>query len=109
MTGRQQTAPCRRCGKTARLRQDDTIGPHADRQGQPCPGAGHPAAWDPPCLPTCQLVGTIGHQHVQGQPHRSTVVCDSPAHQQQAHVWVREATGQDGVFTPFPQRARNPR
>jgi hypothetical protein len=98
-------ARCRVCAKPVRLRADETAGHHAGKPGRPCPGVGHPPAGEPPCLPTCRPVGTVGWPvpYERGKPHASTHVCDSPSHQDQAAAWVHGITGHAGVFRTFAQ------
>ena len=96
---------CRVCAKAVRLRDDETAGRHNDKTGRQCRGTGLPPAGDPPCPPTCVPVGTIGWPvpYRRGEPHASTVVCDSLSHQEQAHAWVYERTGHAGVFRTFAE------
>ena len=96
---------CRVCGKTVRLRADDTAGRHDDESGRQCPGTGLPPHGDPPCLPTCRMVGTIGWPvpYEREKPHASTHVCDSPSHQDEARAWVHGLTGHAGVFRTFAE------
>lgn len=96
---------CRVCAKPVRLRADDTAGRHQGQSGRPCPGAGLPPHGDPPCLPTCRPVGTVGFPvpYEQGKPHASTQVCDSPSHQDEARAWVQAITGHAGVFRTFAE------
>jgi hypothetical protein len=96
---------CRVCAKSVRLRDDETAGRHADRTGRQCPGTGLPPAGDPPCLPTCRPVGTIGWPvpYERGKPHASARVCDSPSHQDETRAWVYERTGHAGVFRTFAE------
>jgi len=96
---------CRTCAKSVRLRADGTVGVHDSKSGQQCRGTGWPPAGDQPCLPTCVPVGTIGWpaRLTAGEPHASTVVCDSLSHQEQAHAWVYELTGHAGVFRTFAE------
>jgi hypothetical protein len=100
---------CRVCGKTARLRQDGTAGPHRGKDSRQCDGSGRPPAGEPPCLMTCRAVGFMGWPGIgqlrAGEPHASTHVCDSPSHQVEASAWVRSITGHDGVFQLFTRRA----
>jgi hypothetical protein len=60
---------------------------------------------EPPCLPTCRPVGTIGwpSRPSRDEAHASTVVCDSPSHQDGAREWVRGITGHAGVFRSFAE------
>lgn len=96
---------CRICGTSVRLRADDTAGRHDAKDGRQCPGTGLPPHGDPPCLPTCRPVGTIGWPvpYERGKPHASTHVCDSPSHQEEAHAWVHGHTGHAGVFLTFTE------
>jgi len=96
---------CRVCGKSVRLRDDETAGKHDGKTGRQCPGTGLPPVGDPPCLPTCRAVGTIGWPvpYERGKPHASTHVCDSPSHQDEASRWVYERTGHAGVFRTFAE------
>jgi hypothetical protein len=97
---------CRVCARAVQLRADGTAGRHDDKSGRECPGTGHPAAGDPPCLPTCRPVGTIGWPvplSARGDAHASTVVCDSPSHQDEARAWVHGITGHAGVFRTFAE------
>lgn len=103
---------CRICGKPVRLRADGTVGRHDDprardddRPIRTCPGTGLPPHGDPPCLPTCRPVGTIGWPvpYKRGKPHASTHVCDSPSHQDAARAWVHGITGHAGVFRTFAE------
>jgi len=73
-------------------------GAHKGEGGGQCGGSLLPPEGEPPCLPTCRRVGTIGDEHAR----RSTSVCDSPSHQAEAKAWVYAATGQAGVFRAFP-------
>lgn len=99
---------CRVCSKPVRLRADDTAGRHDDKAGRECTGSGHPPAGDPPCLPTCRPVGTIGWPltPARGEAHASTRVCDSPSHQDDARAWVHGITGHAGVFRSFAEARR---
>jgi hypothetical protein len=95
---------CRVCGKSVRVRADGTVGYHNDNSNSQCPGTGLPPAGDPPCLPSCRPVGTIGWPPEgtrRGEAHASTVVCDSPSHQDEARTWVHGITGHSGVFRSF--------
>ena len=53
----------------------------------------------PPCRPIGWPVRLAGDG-----PHASTVVCDSPSHQDEARAWVHGITGHAGVFRRFAQR-----
>lgn len=96
---------CRVCAKSVRLRDDETAGRHNDKTGRQCPGTSLPPAGDPPCVPTCRPVGTVGWPvpYERGKPHASTHVCDSPSHQDEARAWVHERTGNAGVFRTFAE------
>jgi len=96
---------CRVCAKAVRLRADGTAGVHDDKTRRQCPGTGYPPAGDPLCLPACRPVGTIGWPLVlkAGEVHASTVVCDSPSHQDEARAWVHGITGHAGVFRTFAE------
>lgn len=102
-------ARCRVCAKPVRLRADDTAGQHDDKTGHPCSGAGLPPAGEPPCLPTCVAIGTIGYPvpYERGKAHASTYVCDSPSHQDQAAAWVHGITGHAGVFRTFAEARKD--
>lgn len=116
MPRESDTPKCRECGKSVRLRLDETAGQHKTRTPAgleyQCPGTGHPPAGDPPCLPTCVAVGFLGWPTVgqlkAGTVHASTHVCDSPSHQAEASAWVRGITGHDGVFEPFAKTRQEP-
>lgn len=102
---------CRVCGSAVNVCADGTAGRHTaagrnvTRYGTACPGTGHPPAGEPPCLPTCIPVGTIGWPVpiVRGEAHASAVVCDSPSHQDETRAWVHSITGHAGVFRTFEE------
>ena len=96
---------CRVCAKAVRLRDDETAVLHGDKTGRTCTGTGHPPAGDPPCLPTCRAVGTIGWPvpYERGKPHASARVCDSPFHQDETSAWVYGITGHAGVLRTFAE------
>lgn len=96
---------CRVCAKPVRLRADETAGRHDGGYGVQCPGTGLPPAGDPPCPPSCRPVGTVGWPLTpeRGEAHASTVVCDSPSHQEEARAWVHSITGHAGVFRSFAE------
>ena len=99
---------CRVCAKPVRLRADETAGSHDDRTGRKCDGIGRPPAGAPPCLPTCRPIGTIGWPldlHAR-EACASTIVCDSPSHQDEARAWVHGITGHAGVFRTFADAKR---
>lgn len=102
---------CRVCGRPARLRADGLAGRHRDQSGHLCPGTALPPHGEPPCLPTCRPVGTIGYPvpYEPGKPHASTHVCDSPSHQDEAAAWVHAITGNAGVFRTFAQARKEGR
>lgn len=98
---------CRVRGNQVRLRADDTAGKHDARSPGgllvSCPGTGRPPGGEPPCLRACRPAGTMGWPVPcgPGKVHDSTHVCGSPAHQEEAGVWVHGTTGHDGVFRAF--------
>ena len=96
---------CRVCARSVRLRADETVMGHNDGSNSACPGSHLPPHGDPPCPPTCRPVGTIGWplKIVRDETHASTVVCDSPSHQDEARAWVHGITGHAGVFRSFAE------
>lgn len=93
------------CAGPVRLRSDGLAGRHDDKTGRQCHGSYLPPAGDPPCLPACVAIGTIGWpvKPQRGEVHASTVICDSPSHQAEAQRWVYGITGHEGVFRTFEQ------
>ena len=81
----------------------DTPVPRSPRSS--APSFPLPPHGDPPCMPSCRAVGTIGWPvpYERGKPHASTVVCDSPSHQDEARAWVHGITGHAGVFRSFAE------
>ena len=101
------TPRCRVCGGRVRMRADEMAGKHT-ADGVTCRGAGLPVAGEPPCLPACRPVGTIGYPvpYEPGRPHASTVICDSPSHRAEASEWVEGITGHAGVFRAYSGAGR---
>ena len=96
---------CRVCAKPVRLRADGAVMGHNDDTLRGCPGSRLPPAGDPPCVATCRPVGTIGWpvNPQRDEAHASTVVCDSPSHQDEANAWVYSKTRHEGVFRTFAE------
>jgi hypothetical protein len=103
---------CRRCGQFVGLDEDELAIRHDTRSAGGlavrCEGSFLPPAGEPPCLPSCTPVGTIGWPvpYERDKPHASTRVCNSPAHQEAASAWVHGITGHDGVFRTFARARR---
>lgn len=64
---------------------------------------------EPPACYRITLLGdhprTAGRVEQVGHPEIGVLVCERPAHQQDAARWISDLTGGDARFEPFPPRA----
>lgn len=102
---------CRVCGKSPGIRRaDETVKTH-QHQGRRCAGSLRPPIDEPPCTLECgPTAGRVSWPENlnpgPGERMVSTYVCERSDHRQDAVVWVRRQTGQDGVFTESRKAAR---